>query len=46
MLTGRVPRRWADDHHPLWADEVTAASADDGADPGARVGDAPDRPLR
>ena len=24
MITGRVPRRWAEDHHPLWAAEADA----------------------
>ena len=27
MLTGRVPRRWAEEHHPSWAMEVEAAGA-------------------
>jgi formate dehydrogenase subunit gamma len=34
MVTGRVSRRWAADHHPLWAEEVD------------RVSDGGDRPLR
>jgi formate dehydrogenase subunit gamma len=34
MVTGRVSRRWAADHHPRWAEEVD------------RVSDGGDRPLR
>ena len=46
MLTGRVPRRWAEEHHPRWAREAGAGVAVDGADPGSGVSDATDRPLR
>jgi formate dehydrogenase subunit gamma len=57
MVSGRVSRTWAQDHHPLWAAE--AAESTDVADspqapagptapPGIarRVGEAVDRPLR
>lgn len=46
MVTGRVPRRWADDHHPRWAAEEAGAAAGGGAESTPRVGDATDRPLR
>ena len=48
MLTGRVSRAWARDHHPRWAAELDP-EPDSEADPdgteAARVGDAGDHPL-
>ena len=48
MLTGRVARAWARDHHPRWAAELDPeAGADEPDEPeAARVGDAGDHPLR
>ena len=48
MLTGRVARAWARDHHPRWAAELDPeAEADEPDEPeAARVGDAGDHPLR
>jgi formate dehydrogenase subunit gamma len=45
MLTGRVTRRWAQDHHPRWAAEVTATTERD-CEIGTGVGEPVDRPLR
>lgn len=41
MLTGRVTRRWAEDHHPLWAEEHPEPAAV----AGVGVGDRGDQPL-
>jgi formate dehydrogenase subunit gamma len=45
MLTGRVSRAWARDHHPRWVagDDVPEAGADEPE--AARVGDGGDQPL-
>jgi formate dehydrogenase subunit gamma len=48
MLTGRVSRAWARDHHPRWAAELDPepdAEADPDETEAARVGDAGDHPL-
>ena len=45
MVTGRVSRAWAEDHHPRWAAEV-AAAAPPGDQIDGGVGEPVERPLR
>jgi formate dehydrogenase subunit gamma len=42
IVTGRVTRRWAEDHHPAWV----ATLAEPRDEPEGGVGGHPDRPLR
>jgi formate dehydrogenase subunit gamma len=45
MVTGRVSRTWARDHHPEWAAE-TAEATERGGAIGTGVGEPADRTLR